>query len=252
LSWINKTLICSAATVALLGAEAAMADSAMAKAIVIKATGPSARAYTPGKSIAENTSITLKAGDVVTILDGQGTRVLKGPGTFSTTASTQTASNVTSVLKNTGTRQVRTGAVRGAVSTAPIRPTNVWLVDASKSATVCVTGSEPVSFWVPSGEAESSVTLTRVSDGKSMPMPLRAMQSVKAWPAEFMPITDGAQYKVTRATGETATIRFATIGANPQGLENTISAFVRAGCNSQLDLLIETVSVPSAEDGPAG
>lgn len=226
---------------------------ASAKAIVIKSSGPSAKAFAPGKSVADNSTVTLKAGDIVTLLDGQGTRVLKGPGTFSTTVNTQTSSNIATVLKNTGTRQVRTGAVRGAVSEAAVRPTNVWLVDTTKSATVCVADTSAVSFWNPTDEKGSSITLTRVSDGKSVPVELRPMQLVKAWPTSELPISDGVQYRVSRAGVETpVTLKFATIGANPQGVESTISGFVRAGCNGQLDLLVEAISPQSAEEKSAG
>lgn len=250
MSWTNKTLACAAAGLALLSADMAVAN---AKAIVVKSSGPSAKTFAPGKAIADNSTVTLKAGDVVTILDGQGTRVLKGPGTFSTTASTQTASNMASVLKNTGTRQVRTGAVRGAVSEAPVRPTNVWLVDTTKSATVCVADTGAVSLWTPTGENGGNITLTRVSDGKSVPVSLRPMQSVKAWPTSDLPISDGVQYRVSRDGAEApVTIRFATMGANPLGVENTIAGFVRAGCNAQLDLLVETMSARVEEDKPAG
>lgn len=251
MSWTNKTLACATAAMALLSADVAVAN---AKAIVVKSSGPSAKAYAPGKTIADNSTVTLKAGDVLTILDGQGTRVLRGPGTFSTTASTQTASNMASVLKNTGTRQVRTGAVRGAVSEAPVRPTNVWLVDTTKTATVCVADTSAASLWNPTGENGGSITLTRVSDGKSVSVPMRPMQSVKAWPTADLPITDGAQYKVARdgAAGTPVTIKFATMGANPLGVENTIAGFVKAGCNAQLDLLVETMSARVEEDKPAG
>lgn len=250
MSWTNKTLACATAALALLSADVAVAN---AKAIVVKSSGPSAKAFAPGKTIADNSTVTLKAGDVLTILDGQGTRVLRGPGTFSTTASTQTASNMASVLKNTGTRQVRTGAVRGAVSEAPVRPTNVWLVDTTKTATVCVADTSAVSLWSPTGENGGTITLTRVSDGKSVPVALRPMQSVKAWPTAELPITDGAQYKIVRDGVETpVTLRFAAMGANPLGVENTIAGFVKAGCNAQLDLLVETMSARVEEDKPAG
>ena len=48
------------------------------------------------------------------------------------------------------------------------------------------------------------------------------------------------------------TLRFATLGPNPQGVENTISGFVRAGCTAQLDLLIETMSARVTDEAPAG
>jgi hypothetical protein len=250
LSWTNKALALGAAALSLLSADVAVAN---AKAIIVKSSGPSAKAFVPGKAIADNSTVTLKAGDVITLLDGQGTRVLKGPGTFSTTANTQTSSNVATVMKNTGTRQVRTGAVRGAVSEASVRPTNVWLVDTTKSATVCVADTNAVSLWTPTGEQGGNITLTRVSDGKTLPVALRPMQSVKAWPTAELPIADGSQYRVLRDGVETpVTLRFAAMGPNPQGIENTIAGFVRSGCNAQLDLLIETMSAQVVEDKSAG
>jgi hypothetical protein len=89
-----------------------LGGAALAETIVVKSAGPSAKAYPPGKSIADNSKVSLKAGDSVTILDGRGTRILKGPGMFATTATTATGSNFNALLRNTGTRQVRTGAVR--------------------------------------------------------------------------------------------------------------------------------------------
>ncbi len=250
MSWTNKTLALGAAALALLSADLAVAN---AKAIVVKASGPSAKAYAPGKTLADDVKITLKAGDTVMLLDGQGTRVLKGPGVFATTTNTQTSSNFTTVLQNTGTRQVRTGAVRGVNTGVAARPTNVWLVDTSKSSTVCVADTGGVSLWTPSVEGDSNITLTRVSDGKAMPLSLRPMQSVKAWPTADMPITNGAEYRVTRdGVATPVTLRFATLGPNPQGVENTISGFVRAGCNAQLDLLIETMSARVADEAPVG
>lgn len=247
MSWTRKPLVCLAAAVALASAAGALAET-----IVVKSTGPSAKAYPPGRSIPDNSKVALKAGDSITILDGRGTRVLKGPGVFATTASTATSSTIGALLRNTGTRQVRTGAVRGT-GAETVRPPNVWLIDSSKSGTVCVAGTEAVSLWVPPHEEAASLTLTRLSDGKSVPIVLRAGQSVKAWPTIDLPIASGSQFRVS-GDGMTnpVTLRFAALGPNPQGLEGTAAALIKAGCNAQLDLLIETVAVPSEEDSPAG
>ena len=248
MSWTKKNLALGVAALALINV-----NVAVARAIVIKSAGPSVKSYTPGKVIADNSSVTLKAGDTLTLLDGQGTRVLKGPGVFATTATTQTSSNLTTMFKNTGTRQVRTGAVRGVNTGAPPRPSNIWLIDTSKSATVCVADTSAVSLWTPSGEAVSKLTLTRVSDGKSVPLDMRPMQSVRAWPIEELPITDASEFRVTReASAASVTLHFATLGPNPQGVENTIASFVRSGCTTQLDMLIEAMSARLADETPAG
>ena len=90
MSWINSFAKPAVATLSLFVAGATLAET-----IVVKSVGPSARAYPPGKSIADNSKVALKAGDSLTILDGRGTRVLKGPGSFATTASTATGSSFT-------------------------------------------------------------------------------------------------------------------------------------------------------------
>lgn len=247
MSLTSRTILGAAAALVLMSAGAATAET-----IVVKSSGPSAKAYPPGKSIPDNSKVALKSGDSITILDGRGTRVLKGPGLFATTASTATNSSIGALLRNTGTRQVRTGAVRGSGSTVS-RPPNVWLIDSSKSGTVCVAGTETVSLWTPPHEQPASMTLTRLSDGKSMPIALRAGQSVKAWPTADLPITDGSQFRVSGdGVKSPVTLRFAALGPNPQGLEGTAAALIKAGCNAQLDLLIETVAVPADEDAPAG
>ncbi len=229
------------------------ASAALAETIVVKSAGPSARSYPPGKSIPDNSKLTLKSGDSVTILDGRGTRIFKGPGLFATTASTATDSSFSALLRNTGTRQVRTGAVRGAGTTVQTRPASVWLVDASKSGTVCVAGTGSVSLWIPPHDAAANLTITRQSDGKSVPVAMRALQSVKAWPLADLPIKAGEQFKIAgHGFANPAVVRFAVLGPNPQGLESTASALIKAGCNAQLDLLIETVSAPADAELPVG
>lgn len=229
------------------------AGAALAETIVIKSGGPSARSYPPGKSIPDNSKLALKAGDSVTILDGRGTRIFKGPGLFATTSSTATDSSFSALLRNTGTRQVRTGAVRGAGTALQTRPASVWLVDASKSGTVCVAGPDSVSLWMPPHEAAATLTITRQSDGKSVPVSMRALQSVKAWPLADLPVKAGDQFKISGdGLAKPAQVRFAVLGPNPQGLESTASALIKAGCNAQLDLLIETVSPPADAETPTG
>ena len=59
-----------------------MAPTVLAQAIVVRSTGPSAATYPKGKKLAAGTSVTLKTGDMVTVLDKAGSRVLRGAGSF--------------------------------------------------------------------------------------------------------------------------------------------------------------------------
>lgn len=250
MSWTNKLLSHCAVGIALLGASAVAAET-----IVVRSSGPSAKAYPPGKNLPDNGKVNLKAGDQVTILDGRGTRVLKGPGSFSTTASSGAVagSAVTQLLRNTGTRQARTGAVRGAAGPTVARSPNLWYVDVSKSGTFCVAEPSAVSLWRGAVGAATEYSLTRVSDGKSSPVDFRVGQSVRGWPTEELPVAQGAQYRLSGGgMASPTTIRFVELGPNPQGLEGTAAALIRNGCSAQLDLLVETVAIPAAEPQPAG
>src|SRR5688572_27949279 len=51
--------------------------------VVVAASGPSAEHYPVGKKIAGSESIVLPAGVTLSVLDGNGTRVLRGAGTYS-------------------------------------------------------------------------------------------------------------------------------------------------------------------------
>jgi hypothetical protein len=249
LSLISRKALFRAARVAAIALTVGAGSAALAEAIVVKSAGPSARSYPPGRSIPDNSKVSLKAGDTLTVLDGQGTRVFKGPGVFATTTTTRASSATGVILRNTGTRQVRTGAVRGTNTPATPRPPNVWLIDATKSGSVCYAGPEPVSLWKPSSEQPTNIEITRISDGKAVAVALRPGQSVKSWPMAELPIADGAQYRISGdGLSAPVTLRFAAIGADPQGLEGTAAALIKAGCTAQLDLLIETLAVP-AEDG---
>ncbi len=53
-----------------------------ARTIILNARGPSASAYPAGKTLSEPFSVTLRQGDTLTLLDGRGTTVLKGPTTI--------------------------------------------------------------------------------------------------------------------------------------------------------------------------
>ncbi len=247
MSLTSRTLKLAAVAIAAVASTAALAET-----IVVRSNGPSAKAYPPGRSLPDNSQVALKPGDVLTVLDGQGTRVLKGPGTYSTTASARANSSFGQLLRNTGQRQARTGAVRGGNSSAP-KPTNVWLVDTSKSGQVCVAGGSAVTLWRPNATAAGSYAVTRVGDGKTATVDFRVGEPTRSWPLAELPVANGDQFRIS-GTGMTnpSTIKVAVLGPNPEGLEGTAAAFIRNNCTTQLDLLIETVTAPGADAAPAG
>jgi hypothetical protein len=238
----------------------ALAGTASAETLVVRSSGPSARSYPPGKAIPETQKIVLKANDQVVILDGRGTRTLKGPGSFSpTVASTQATDSRTTfaaLVTQRSERRARIGAVRGPQTVAnpgATRSPNLWFVDMERSSNTCVIDPNAVTMWRAEAAGPATVTVTRVSDGKTETVDWTTGQSTRAWPAAF-PVATGAEYRLSWPGATQPTLlKFAVLGPNPQGgLENMAAALIKHGCEAQLDLLIETVAIPERNAGPAG
>ncbi len=220
------------------------AAPAAADILVVRSVGPSAKQFPPGKSLPENGKITLKPQDMLIVLDGRGTRTIRGPGTFAAGA-VQPAAVTRSVQTAAATpaRRARIGAVRGTGTTGPARPATLWHVDVSKSSNICLADKSNVTLW--RGDATKPVTLTIARDGgASEKVSWPAGQATVSWPSGLA-IADGADYRLSWEGAATPTqLRFKTLPNKPAGLEDTASSLITNGCNAQLDLLIETVKLP--------
>lgn len=244
--WINKRRP-QAATAALLGIM--LAGTAAAAPLVVRSTGPSAKAYPAGKALADDAKLVLKAGDSIVLLDGRGTRTVSGPGTFSATGSSVSAAGTGSTLAalaaGGGERRARIGAVRSAsgIDKNAGRNPNLWYVDLGHSSNMCIADASTVTVWRPDASAAASVTVTK-SDGTTGKIDLAAGQAAALWPTA-LPITDGSQFKLSWAGAKAPTaLKFVLVKPNSPGLEDMAQSLIKAGCNAQLDLLIQTVALP--------
>jgi hypothetical protein len=220
---------------------AALAGTALAGPLVIRAVGPSARAYPAGKQLPDTAQLVLKPGDSVVLLDARGTRTISGPGTFaavSTGTRTNTTQTAARILANTGSSERRGGAVRGGLPTQDSRSPNLWFVDLTKSGTVCVADPSTLRVWRASGAKAAEVKVSGASGSSAIAIPQGA--TVADWP-KSMPVADGAEYTVTADGMAPAKIRFVTVPM-PSSLEDTASQLIAKGCKTQLDLLIATTS----------
>ena len=115
---MDRSMTCKLAVAAALRRGAGISVQAVAQAVVVRSTGPTAVNYPRGKRLAANATVTLKAGDVVTVLDKAGTRVLRGAGSFTLTGAVNrdrgTAALLARSLSNPAS--VRAGAVRGVTA----------------------------------------------------------------------------------------------------------------------------------------
>ncbi|KRB85835.1 hypothetical protein ASE00_03460 [Sphingomonas sp. Root710] len=242
--WINKRSSQAVATLAGL----MLAGTAMAAPLVVRSAGPSAKTYPAGKAIPDTAKIVLKAGDTIVLLDGKGTRTLSGPGTFSATATAtaaaSTGSTLNALVSGGGERRARIGAVRSAsgIDKNAGKNPNVWYVDIGRSSNMCIADTSTVTVWRPSADKAATVTVTGPSGQGTIDLP--AGQSAALWPSS-VPVVDGGAYKLSWEGAKAPTsLKFIVVKPTTAGLEDMAQSLIKAGCNAQLDLLIQTVALP--------
>jgi hypothetical protein len=238
--WIEK-YACAAAFTYLAFA---CAPAAMAEPMVIKYQGPSAQNYKPGKKLPANQSVTLKAGETLTVLDERGTRTLRGPGTFSTSSAANAKSvgptNLASLIKTSSVRRARTGAVRGnsTVKTAARSP-NLWFVDIAKGGTICVADFSGLQLW--RADTTQPLKVTATAAGASGTANFLKGQPTANWPSQTPPV-EGGRYMIAGSDGR-APITVNLVKMVVQGdeaLDVMASNLLSRGCQTQGELLAET------------
>lgn len=222
----------------------ALAGHAMAQSVVVRSTGPSAATYPQGRKLPAGTSVVLKAGDHVTVLDKAGTRVLNGPGSFALNGEVNrdnaAGTQLAAMMARGGASRTRTGAVRGAISgpalTAPTGPENVWYIDVSKGGTYCVADPAAVVMWRPEKTEEGTGKLVS-QDGSSADVTWRAGSALKVWPAASVPVVDGQTYTFRNAVGAPVKIRTMVMTSVPADELEVAGVMADKGCTAQLDML---------------
>lgn len=190
---------------------------------------------------------------MLVVLDGRGTRTLRGPGTFTPGGPAQASARPTAIgalTTSSPQRRARIGAVR-SVGTGVARSPTIWHVDVTKSATICLADPTNVMLWRADASKPATMTITRVRDGAKRDIKWQTGASTMVWPADLT-IGGDSEYRLAWAGAPAPTsLRFRTLSTKPAGLEDMASSLIQNGCNAQLDLLIETVKLP--EDAtPAG
>jgi hypothetical protein len=189
----------------------------------------------------DNARIVLQASDQLTLLDGRGTRELRGPGSFTAASVSSAPAQLAASTGMVNGRRARIGAVRG-LDTGPLRPPTIWHVDVAKSANVCVSPPSRVALW--RADAGPAGTLTVAGAGGTRRLSWDEGAATLDWPSD-LPVTEGSQYRLSwPGASAPTTIRFRTLPQRPTGLEATASMLIERECTAQLDLLIDTVRMP--------
>lgn len=207
------------------------ATPALADVLVVRSVGNAAQAYPRGRSLPDNATIALRAGDSVTVLSSGGTRTFRGPGRFRLSQAAQANPMASAIGTNS---RSRVGAVRGSPMPAS-GLANPWEVDVTRGGTACVADPTHVTLWRP--DATSSLRLHLSGEGSTAAtIEWPAGRSTLDWP-DNLPVTSGAEYQLSGA-GNATSLRFVTVPgiSDPQ---EVASLLIRNGCEAQLDRLIE-------------
>lgn len=237
---MNKWVLAGCALAMISGAVAAEAA-----VLVVRSSGPSAKAFPAGKAVPDNQVITLKSNDVLILLDSRGTRTLRGPGKFSATASAATAatSSLAALTGQNANRRSRVGAVRRP-PTGATAGRNVWQADVARSGNICIANPADLGLYRANGVGAAQVTVTDIGSGKSAAVKFAEGQKIANWPAD-VPVAANGRYQVA-AGGGNVTYTARMIDPIPAGLEGLAQTFIRNDCQAQLDVLIDTFASPTA------
>jgi hypothetical protein len=216
----------------------ALAPAAALAGVVVSASGPSAANFPVGKSIGNSERIVLRQGDVLTVLDGNGTRVFRGAGTYSLDqqAGPSQRGTFAALTQRRTASQVRTGAVRG--DNDPVHPTNLWYIDVGHPGTVCVVGTDRVRLWRAATEGDATYSLRAASGGASHSVTFADGDTLAPWDTSAFPIADGASFAISGPDGASeGTLTFAVLDAAAEEPEALAQQLIEKGCSQQLELL---------------
>ncbi|CAN5161851.1 hypothetical protein BH24PSE1_BH24PSE1_12510 [soil metagenome] len=206
-----------------------LSSASVATVLVVRAAGPSAKVYPPGKALPDDAKIQLRPGDSVMLLNTNGARTLRGPGTF-TVADSGGAANTN--------RRARFSAMRSG--DVPLNP-DPWNVDITQSGKLCVARPSQLTLWRP--QKTDAIKLTIKGGGSEQTLDWAAGQDTIAWPAS-LPVTSGAEYQISQPnSGDTARVTFVTLAGAPSDAVGTAQSLIANGCDNQLDVLVEKSAV---------
>jgi len=227
------------AAAALAAAACVLLPVAASAGVVVAASGPSAATYPVGKKIANSDRIVLRAGDTLTVLDGNGTRVLRGAGTYSLDQQAGASQrNTFAVLtERRSAQRMRTGAVRGEEAEAPRHSPNLWYVDVAQTGKVCLAGADRVRLWRSSTDGDATYLL-RADSGGNHTVTFADGDMLAPWDTKLLPVADGSVFHIAGpAGGPDRQMSFVVLDSVAEEPEALAEQLIENGCTKQLELL---------------
>lgn len=214
--------------------------------VVVSSSGPSASQFPAGKKLDDSSRITLKAGDKVTVLTANGTRVISGPGTHQVGAAGASKRSTFAVLtRQRSSQRVRTGAVRGTgTPDQPARNPSLWYVDVTRPGTVCVADPAALRLWRPAADSATTYVVSRSGAEATSHVHIAfASGAAEAdWDDNQLPVAEGTAYTISGPGVAQGELRFTMLETAPDDPEELAARLIEKGCAAQLDLLTTALS----------
>ncbi len=256
---MNRATLRRLATPLALALSFAVSAQAMAQAVVVRSTGPSAVNYPKGKRLAATDQVALKAGDVVTVLDKAGTRILRGAGVFSLTVAINRDRGSAALLARSlsNPASVRAGAVRGAGDTTGehVMPVSIWLADTEQGGTVCVPRGSDLYLWRSESAKRSFSWLTEATGGEMVRMQWPPKTVGIAWPKTMLAPQEARTYRIYDEIAPDKITEFQIVMIEPEAVPADAASLgtllLDNGCKAQFDWLAATLEEDEPESPAA-
>lgn len=231
----------------------AVSGEALAQAVVVRSTGPTAVQFPVGKRLPLGAPVVLKAGDIVTVLDRSGTRILRGAGSYTIDATPRRDPATVALLARSlaAPVSVRAGAVRGDPSGAgdePI-PVSVWIADIDSAGAgggrVCLPRGSDLYLWRSKSDPRRFVWLGEAEGGGTVRVALPARTAGVAWPRTMLALESGHRYRIADADDPAKGTEFELVLLDPERVPADAAGLgtllLDNGCRSQFDWLTSTL-----------
>lgn len=206
---------------------------AQAAVLVLGASGPGVAArYRPGAMVEAGT-ITLVAGEWISVLADGRVQRLSGPTSLRTAAAKpaerKMLESVASGLRRAQARQVEFGVVRGG--SVDQRAADPWMIDISRNDTVCVrNGVQPV-LWRADANATLRMSLEDRESGARRFFTWRSGEASAVWP-EALAVRTG-EFLISDSLGASRQLRVVVVPEALQGGE-LLAELAEQECLTQL------------------
>lgn len=227
-------------------AVAAIIATAGAKAgVVVKSTGPSAASYPVGRKLDDSSAVSLQAGDSITVLTANGTKVITGPGEFTVGVRGESKRSTFAVLtRQASGARVRTGAVRSGVSAAAPSNPSLWNMDVSKPGRFCIADRTRVNFWRPTTSGERTYVFGSGQSDFLIYLKFADGAAQSALTAEQLPLDANRIYRLSSDAGAPPQlVEFVFLETVPNTPDGLGALLAEKGCNAQLAMLSERLMV---------